>query len=337
MQTSKRISQVVLALFALLTLSMSALAADPGTVMPPTAEVSDQKAGSILFYNIYTSSASGSNAQNARLNITNTSSTSAAAVHLFFVASGCAVADSFICLTPNQTASFLASDIDPGITGYLVAIATNVLGCPVVFNHLIGDEYVKFSSGHTANLGAEAFAANSLAGLTCNSGSSEATLLFDGTQYNRTPRTLAASSIASNLDGNSTLLIINRVGGSLISGANTTGVLFGILYDDAEAGVSFQLGGNCQVSGLLSNTFPRVTGTFNGVIGQGRTGWMRIWSSQGERGLLGSILTYNANAGSQPGAFTGGRNLHKLTLMTTDGYLIPVFPPQCDGVTYTTL
>ncbi|NOT62195.1 MAG: hypothetical protein HOP19_18445, partial [Acidobacteria bacterium] len=62
MQTSKRISQIVLALFALLTLSVSALAADPGLVYPPSSEVSDQKAGSILFYNIYTSSASGSNA-----------------------------------------------------------------------------------------------------------------------------------------------------------------------------------------------------------------------------------------------------------------------------------
>ncbi|NOT61261.1 MAG: hypothetical protein HOP19_13670, partial [Acidobacteria bacterium] len=282
MRTSRKLTQVILSLFALALMSVAAMAADPGLVYPPSSEVSDQKAGSILFYNIYTSSASGSNAQNARLNITNTSSTSAAAVHLFFVASGCSVADSYICLTPNQTASFLASDIDPGITGYLVAIATNAQGCPVTFNHLIGDEYVKFSSGHTANLGAEAFAkitAGAAAG--CDGNTTEATVAFNGVEYNRTPRTLAASSIGSNLDGNSTMLIVNRVGGSLVSGANTTGVLFGILYDDAEAGVSFQLGGNCQVSGILSNTFPRVTGTFNGVIGQGRTGWMRLWSPQG--------------------------------------------------------
>ncbi|NOT59940.1 MAG: hypothetical protein HOP19_06905, partial [Acidobacteria bacterium] len=96
-----------------------------------------------------------------------------------------------------------------------------------------------------------------------------------------------------------------------------------------------QLGGNCQVSGILSNTFPRVTGTFNGVIGQGRTGWMRLWSPQGQRGLLGAILTYYANAGSQPGAFTGGRNLHKLTLApfnAENGYIVPIFPPNCEDL-----
>ncbi|NOT61852.1 MAG: hypothetical protein HOP19_16685 [Acidobacteria bacterium] len=312
-------------------MSAAVLAADPGLAYPETAEVSDQKAGSILFYNIYTSSASGSNTQNARLNITNTSSTSAAAVHLFFITSGCSVADSFICLTPNQTASFLASDIDPGITGYLVAVATDATGCPRKFNFLIGDEYVKFSSGHTANLGAEAFAkitADSTA--ECDGGSSEVLINFDNIQYNRAPRVLAVSSLGSNLDGNSTMIIVNRVGGSLVSGAATTGSLFGLLYDDAEAGVSFNLNGNCQVQGLLSNSFPRVTGTFTGFIGQGRTGWMKIYSSQGDRGLLGSVLTYNQNAGSQPSAFTGGRNMHKLTLSASNSYTIPVFPPNCD-------
>jgi len=41
-------------------------------------------------------------------------------VHLFFVdGATCSIADSLVCLTPNQTASFLASDIDPGTTGYI--------------------------------------------------------------------------------------------------------------------------------------------------------------------------------------------------------------------------
>jgi hypothetical protein len=333
MRTSKRISQIALALFALLTLSVSALAADPGTIYPDASEVSDQKAGSVLYYNIYTSNPAGSSAQNTRINITNTNATVAAAVHLFFVGSNCSVADSFICLTPNQTASFLASDIDPGITGYIVAIASNAAGCPTQFNWLIGDEYVKFSTGHSANLGAEAFSKITPGPLsTCTADSSEASIVFNNTHYNRAPRTLAASSIGSNLDGNNTFLVINRVGGSLVSGADSTGTLFGLLYDDAEAGVSFQLSGGCQVSGSLGNSFPRVTGQFTGIIGQGRTGWMKIWSAAGNRGLLGSILTYNANAASQPGAFTGGRNLHKLTLNTTDSLLIPVFPPNCEDL-----
>jgi hypothetical protein len=331
MKPSRKLTQFALSLFTVAFMSAAALAADPGSPYPATSEVSDQKAGSVLFYNIYTSSASGSNTQNARLNITNTNALAATAVHLFFVTSGCSVADSYICLTPNQTASFLASDIDPGITGYMVAVATNGNGCPTRFNWLIGDEYVKFSTGHTANLGAEAFAKISDDSTAeCDGGSSEIVINFDNIQYNRAPRVLAASSLGSNLDGNSTMLIINRVGGSLVSGAASTGSLFGLLYDDAEAGVSFNLNGGCQVQGVLSNSFPRVTGTFTGFIGQGRTGWMKIYSSQGNIGLVGSILTYNQNASSQPSAFTGGRNLHKLTLSASNSYTIPVFPPNCD-------
>src|SRR5215471_16008067 len=60
----------------------------------------------------------------------------------------------------NQKASFTTSDADPGTRGYIVAVAVDGLtGCPANFNFLIGDEYVKYASGHAANLGAEAIAA----------------------------------------------------------------------------------------------------------------------------------------------------------------------------------
>jgi hypothetical protein len=81
------------------------------------------------------------------------------AVHLFFVdGATCSIADAIICLTKNQTTSFLATDLDPGTTGYLVAVASDpTTGCPVNFNFLVGDAYIKLTSGHQANLGAEAF------------------------------------------------------------------------------------------------------------------------------------------------------------------------------------
>ena len=85
MRTSRKLTQALLALSALVVMGTAALAADPGLTYPATSEVSDQKAGSILFYNFYTSSTSQPNRQNTRFNITNTSSTSAASVHLFFV------------------------------------------------------------------------------------------------------------------------------------------------------------------------------------------------------------------------------------------------------------
>src|SRR5262249_23116220 len=135
MRTSRKITQPIFALFALLIMASAAFAADPGVAYPATAEVSDQKAGSVLIYNFYNSGAASGNSQNSRINITNTNSASGAFVHLFFVdGSNCSVADSFICLTANQTASFLASDVDPGVRGYIVAVASDgSLGCPISF------------------------------------------------------------------------------------------------------------------------------------------------------------------------------------------------------------
>ena len=58
MRTSRKLINGLLALCALVVVSSAALAADPGLPYPAASEVSDQKAGSILIYNTYTSSAS---------------------------------------------------------------------------------------------------------------------------------------------------------------------------------------------------------------------------------------------------------------------------------------
>jgi len=301
----------------------------PGAIPPAAAEASDQKPGSVLIYNIYTSGSTSGNTQNTRINITNTNTTLPAFVHLFFVAEGCAVADSYICLTANQTASFLASDLDPGTTGYLVAVAVNSIGCPTNFNYLIGDEYVKFATGHAANLGAIAFSALAGGLPACNSTSFIATLNFDGVSYNRVPATLALSNVGSRADGNDTLLILNRIGGNLGIGASSLGTLFGILYDDAENALSFNVTGACQLRGSLTNNFPRTTPRFDTFIPAGRTGWLRIYNQTAAIGMTGSAINFNANAASSAGAFNQGHNLHALTLNATSSYVIPVFPPNC--------
>jgi hypothetical protein len=293
--------------------------------------VSDQKAGSVLVYNFYSSSAASPNTQNTRISITNTNPTTPIGVHLFFVdGATCSIADVFLCLTKNQTASFLASDLDPGTTGYLVAVASDpTTGCPVNFNFLIGDEYVKLASGHAANLGAEAFSALAGGRVACDGNSVTATLAFDGVSYNRVPRTLAASSIPARADGNDTLLVVNRFGGNLATGAGTLFNLFGIFYDDAENALSFTFNpGTCQFRSSLSNNFPRLTPRFENFIPAGRSGWMRLYSTS-DIGLLGAVLNYNPNATTNAGAFNQGRNLHKLTLTATQTLVIPIFPANC--------
>ena len=188
---------------------------------------------------------------------------------------------------------------------------------------------MKFATGHQANLAAESIAAIA-GGLTaCNLNSDTAQLNFNGVSYNALPRVLAASNLPSRADGNDTLLIVNRIGGHLSTGAATLGTLFGLLYDDAEKTYSFSLpAATCQSRGSLTNDRPRVVPRYDQVIGSGRTGWLKL-SGGIDMGILGAQINLNANVASNAGAFNQGHNLHTLTLTTTASYTIPVFPPSC--------
>lgn len=310
---------------------------EQGLAYNPNSPISDQKAGSVLIYPVYSSGAASFNAENTRISITNVHPTKDIAVHLFFVdGSNCSVADSYLCLTPNQTSTFLTSDIDPGVSGYVVAIAVNpATGCPIPFNHLIGEEYVKFSTGHAANLAAEAIAARPNSFTTCNTNATTANINFDDFSYNRVPRVLAVNNLPSPADGNSSLLILNRIGGNLATGANRIGSVFGLLFDDTESAFSFSISGGCQIRQVLSDSFPRTTPRLSQVVPAGRSGWMKLWSNGvgssadplTTPGIIGAII--NANPGAaNPNAFNQGHNLHKLSL-TSDFFVIPVFPPNC--------
>ncbi len=306
--------------------------AGPGALFPSSAEVSGEKGGSVLVYNFYSSSGAAPNVQNTRISMTNTHTTQPVAVHLFFVDSAsCSVADAFICLSQNQTASFLAADFDPGTTGYIIAVASDPsTGCPLNFNYLIGDEFIKRVTGHAANLPAESIAALPGGLPVCNDNTVTAQLNFDGVSYNRLPRVLADSNIPSRADGNDTFLVINRIGGNLATGAATIGTLFGLLYDDAESGFSFGLSGGCQLRvnfGAIGT--PRTTPPVSTIIPAGRTGWFKVYHQTEDIALLGAAINFNNSAGAQARSFSQGHNLHKLTLSAAATLTIPVFPPRC--------
>ena len=323
--TSRKLTQMFLALAALVMMAMSALAADPGT-LARNGVVSDQKAGSVLIYNLYASSSTDPSKENTRINITNTDDRDPVFVHLFFVdGSSCSVADSYICLSKSQTTSILASDVDPDTRGYIVAVATDSTGTPIKWNKLIGDEYVKLASGHAANLGAEAVEAVAAAPAVAGPDMT-ADLVFNGAQYGRLPRVLALDSIASAKDGNDTLLVVNRIGGSLVSGASGIGSIFGLLFDELESGYSFNVSGGCQLRASLSDSFPRTTPRFTNVIPAGSTGWMKFWATSNVA-ILGAAINKNASASAT--SFNGGHNLHKLTYTDSGLYRIPVFTAMC--------
>jgi hypothetical protein len=377
MQTSRKLTHALLSLFALVVMSALAFAQTdlstatqkPGAIYPPQSEVSDQKAGSVLIYNFYSAGATDTEAitNNTRINITNTSTTSAVTAHFFFIdGTNCAVADASICLTAQQTASFLMSDLDPGFRGYIVVVAVDQeTGCPIAFNHLIGDEFVKTvvnAIPYAANLAAEAFSAlwtwsdhdddwkkkNPPKNPNCDESLFTTILHFSGQAagplagYNRLPRVLAADNIGSFLGGNNTLVIINRISGNLHTGAFALGALFGLFFDDAENVLSFSISGPCQLRERITDSFPRLVPRFTNFVPQGRTGWAKIWraddSTSSPGGILGAMITSNAAAATDKSAFNGGHNLHKLTLATAvqtsatnlgNAYVMPLFAPGC--------
>ena len=303
----------------------------PGVAYKALAEASDQKEGSVLFFPIYTSGATDSTKENTRINITNTSFSEDATIHLFMIdGASCAILDTFLCLTPNQTSTFLASDFDPGNTGYIVALAVeDNTGLPRAFNELVGDSYVKFASGHQANLAATAVSAIMMFPGGTDPNVTISTLRFDGMFYNRLPRILAADSIGSTADGNSTMMIINRIGGNFATSAATIGNLTGLLFDDTEISYSFTANlAVCQYRTILSNAFPRTPTTFTRVIPAGRTGWMKFWTFE-DRAILGSTINLNPNSSATAGAFSQGHNLHHLTLTDSATIVVPIYIPSC--------
>ncbi len=304
--------------------------AGPGLPFAGLNDPSDQKAGSVLVYNLYSSNPTQPGSSNSRINITNTEPSRSVAVHLFFVdGNTCSITDRYICLTPNQTMTFLASEQDPGITGYLIAVATEVrLGCPITFNYLIGDAFIKLPTGHAANLGAEAISGIAGGIPLCNVNSVTARLNFDGISYGLVGRVLASSSIPSRGDGNDTLIVLNSMAGQLTTGLFNIGPIFGIVYDDAEHPHSFSLSAACQFRASLSNAIPRLTPRFETVIPAGQTGWMKLWGTT-EVPMLGAQINFNPNSGSSGGAYSQGHNLHKRTLAASGFLIVPIFPPNC--------
>jgi len=296
--------------------------------------LNDDDLGSILIYNIYTSSpdVNVDPSKNTRISITNTNQLDSVSVHFYFVADSGGVADTFICLTPGQTYTFYTSDLDPGTTGFIVAVATDYAsGVPINFNYLLGQEEVKFSSGHQAGLLAmpiKAIAAepalNEYGTSTCIPDPNNAVpckLVFDGQYYDRLPLVNAFPLYSPN-DGNQMMLILNAIGGDYTypSGSDTLGMINGLLYDDAENPYPFSFNESliAQKIDVVSNSFPNTSPDPTNIIPAEIMGWMKTYKNPPVTiGLTGAYINYNNNCAtndpSKPVAFCGGENMIPLT------------------------
>ena len=289
----------LLALALTLCGSLTALAQDPN----------DLKPGSVLFFHRYTSDSAQPDRENTQINFTNTHPTQSVTLHLFAVeGSSCTVADSFLSLTPNQTAQFFASDIDPGIQGYLIAVAYSAYG-PQQFNYLLGTAYIWQADGKQADL--PALAVQKLNSVVHGGYDGMANLVFDGVNYGRLPSTVALSSFNSQVTDQTSMYLYSP--SNLITGSNAQFSAFMLVYNDREIANSTSATVRCYSEIKLSNL--RVIGTLNGFIPAGSTGWIKLSAS---RPLLGASLSKNRR-------FAGGRNLSCLALLPSWTIAVPVF------------
>lgn len=273
---------------------------------------SDQKAGSILFFAKYTSDTVDPQREDTQINITNTNVEADVDVHLYLVdGSTCAISNLRVTLSPNQTSSFLASDLDPGIVGYIVAIA-NYEGVPTWFNHLIGDAYYHELDGQVGMLPAMAINKVSQGDVRVNPNET-ADLVFDGKEYERLPRAAALSSYLSQATHNTTLAVFVPKSNLIVNGSSASTILT-LLYDDTEQVRSASFIARCYRRMPLLDL--RVTDGLNNFVKSGRTGWIKVMTAA-EQPLLGAAFT----RGPQ---FNGALNLRHLSLLKTYTITVPV-------------
>ena len=284
-------------LFTTLTLFTGAtFAQNPeGDPIGPGNEIHDQRTGSVLIYNYYTSLVPGT--QNTLISITNTNATTGIMVQLGFVSgdNGHALV-SYLPLAPNQTQTFRMGDVDPEITGYIIAYASSQDGTPLQFDYLMGLATITLAAGQQATLGALAVPTNphgSLAAL---------------------PRQLALDQVPSPQDNVDRMLIINRIDGDLTGGNSrmpAIGALQGEMFNDRGTRFLFHTSAN---QGSQATIFTRDFLAFNlRFLPSGRYGWLRLRPT-GEGAITGAVLFFTRNP--QNGTRTpapGSYNLRHLT------------------------
>lgn len=289
--------------------------------------IGDQKPGSVLFFNRYSSNASNPGREDSNINITNTSPTTAAYIRLFLVnGATCQSNEIQICLAAQETASYLLSDLDPGVRGYVIAVATDLQGQPIQFNWLTGNVIIRqlaSNNGVSYNsmLPAVAVAKRKDGALTNINGVAE--MIFDDLNYDRLPGQIAFDSVPSQTSAsNATTLSLYRPITDLNGSVPNAGVqLTG--WGKNNQGQVAPSTGNLPVacySDLIMSTFRFQPTPISQLIPPGA----KAWFSASSNDLL-PLMGAQFNSGD----FNSGNNARPLTFSAEYRIRVPVLPVTC--------
>jgi hypothetical protein len=203
-----------------------------------------------------------------RFSLLNLSENTAYATLFFVIGTSGASAAITIELVGKQMMWFNVVDVDPDITGYLVAVACDANGFPVNNNVLAGSCHVATSDGFEVSHNAFGLEALSVPSLTGNF----VTLNFNDTMYERLPDKMVAEFIPSLLDGYTLRFVQCKAMGNY-----ATGVMDAI----TQTGTGQVVGSNGLLSAFTgynghvlawTNTNPRISNGINLRIPSGLTG-----------------------------------------------------------------
>lgn len=275
--------------------------------------VGDQKPGSVLFFNRYTSNASNSNRENSTLNLTNTSPAATVYVRLFLVtAATCQTSEIQLCLAPQQNASLVMSDLDPGVKGYAVAIATNLQGEPIQFNWLTGNVVIRqpasnISGSYNSILGAVAIAKRKEGNVPNVNGLAE--MVFDDVTYDRLPGQIAFDGIPSQISAtNATIVSLYRPLADLSGAVSSVGVQITGFGQNSQGQVISSTGtlSSACYSDVVMGAFRLQPSPINQLLPSGAIGWLAA-SSNDLLPLMGAQFNsgeYNSGSNARPLSFT---------------------------------
>ncbi|MDX2039904.1 MAG: kelch repeat-containing protein [Acidobacteriota bacterium] len=264
----------------------------------PINRTTPDTVGSVLAYPLYNSTCTTTGtavncSTNTTISITNTNAQQTARVRFFFVEATTGIANNIIrTINPNQTLTFLASDVNPSQRGYVLAVAINNSNCPTVFNFLRGSETVTtIVNQRTYSGSVNAIPIRGIVAPTCTASSTSATLSFNGSGYDRFPSQVVADNVTTSSSSTGTLLVVNAVGGNLVGSNRASnfaapGTLLGQVVDASLNSFSFtDSTTSSQIFTELSRAYPRTSPSFDQIIPSGQTGKLAMYAGPGLFGM----------------------------------------------------